>query len=548
MGVRVEEGRTQRGLVDEAQAFRRFALAARSRAAAAVAGEDQVVGVAEQRAQVARRPLGGAGRGQQEVARGAQLVHEVGPVVVEVHRHPVRAEARGARVGVGRAMEERLLPEAAVGDQRGVFLPGVDFQAAVHGVRQLEGGREVDLHAAVVGVGERREGISGDVMPEQARGVGHRLAGGRAGLALRPGGEAGDAHGFRQLESLRITGRGRDVLGAPGVEVEARREDALGVDAFADGIARSADGADAVALVRGGRKSFVPIILREPGAAAGRGVVVGQVDLGLHAFVADPESVASVRAERRRVGVGRARHRLRAGVDGAHVVALQAGEAGGQVERAVGDERDELGRVEVDRIAEVIDQGLGLRGAGRGDDTTVGDVREVGVVRDEVGGRARKFLHRVDVERRGQPTEEEARVRRVAHVPVAHARSVGAAGRPHAGQVALLVREATAGGRVVVRAVRTAADRGGRRGVVVAHGDVVVGEHVGAHGHALVGAGELLELGHGDAGRGEGVETRPQIAGMALRQAAFDLQERGEDDHQHHHRRHDGQREHEGET
>ena len=75
---------------------------------------------------------------------------------------------------------------------------------------------------------------------------------------------------------------------------------------------------------------------------------------------------------------------------------------------------------------------------------------------------------------------------------------------------------------------------------------VVVGIQVGAHGHALIRTHRGLQLADGDAGRGKGVETGAEIAGVALREAAFHLQERGEHDHQHHHRRHDGQREHEG--
>ena len=87
-----------------------------------------------------------------------------------------------------------------------------------------------------------------------------------------------------------------------------------------------------------------------------------------------------------------------------------------------------------------------------------------------------------------------------------------------------------------------------RGGILAPDTDVIVSIHVRTHGHALVGAGELLELADGDAGGGQGVKAGAQVAGVALGEAALDLQERGEDDYHQHQRSHDGQRQHEGET
>ena len=101
---------------------------------------------------------------------------------------------------------------------------------------------------------------------------------------------------------------------------------------------------------------------------------------------------------------------------------------------------------------------------------------------------------------------------------------------------------------VVVGAISPAADRADGRGVVAPDTDVIVGIHVRTHGHALVGAGELLQLSNRDAGGGQGVKAGAQVAGVALGEAALDLQERGEDDYHQHQRGHDGQRQHEGET
>ena len=145
----------------------------------------------------------------------------------------------------------------------------------------------------------------------------------------------------------------------------------------------------------------------------------------------------------------------------------------------------------------------------------------------------------IDGERRSQPAEEEARVMRVRDVPVARLGRIDAAGGPDAGPVTTLVRDRDGLVRVGKRSRR---HRGGRRRGHVRR------EHVRAHGHALVGAGHHLQLRDRDAGRREGVEARPEEAGVALREAAFHLQEGGEDDHHHHHRCHDGQREYEGET
>ena len=173
---------------------------------------------------------------------------------------------------------------------------------------------------------------------------------------------------------------------------------------------------------------------------------------------------------------------------------------------------------------------------------------EVVAVRYEVGRRAGELRRGVLVERGRQPAEEEAGVRRVGDIPVADSARIGAARGPDASEVALLVMEFGALRGVVIRAIRATADRGYGRGIVISGGDLVVREHVRAHGHALVGAGELLQLADGDTSRSQGVEARPQVAGVALGEPALDLQERGENDYHHHHRSHDGQRQDEGET
>ena len=240
--------------------------------------------------------------------------------------------------GVGGGVEERLLTQFDVRGDRGVLLAGIELDAAIHRVGQLEGGREVDLDAAAIGVGERRVRIGGDVVPEDLGCVIHLLTRADAPLLGGPSRKAGDAHGLRELIGLRIAGRVGDVLGAPGVKIVAAGEDALGVHAFLDRVARTADDADRITLIGRAGEAFVPIFGGKPRAAAGRSVVVRQVDLGLHAFVADPERITAVGAERRGVFEGGAGHRLRARVDGSHVVALQRGEAVGQVDRAIGDE------------------------------------------------------------------------------------------------------------------------------------------------------------------------------------------------------------------
>ena len=101
---------------------------------------------------------------------------------------------------------------------------------------------------------------------------------------------------------------------------------------------------------------------------------------------------------------------------------------------------------------------------------------------------------------------------------------------------------------VVIRAIWAPADGAHGGGETRGDADIVVGIHVGAHGHALVRASKLLELTDGDAGGGQGVKAGAQVAGVALREAALDLQERGEHDDHQHHRGHHGKRQNEGET
>ena len=102
-----------------------------------------------------RRPFGSAGRGEKQLAGGAELVDEVGAVVVQVHSHAVGTESGRGEGSVGSAMEERLLAELRIAGDQGVLLSRVELDTAVHRVGQFEGGREVDLHAAAVGIGQR---------------------------------------------------------------------------------------------------------------------------------------------------------------------------------------------------------------------------------------------------------------------------------------------------------------------------------------------------------------------------------------------------------
>ena len=167
-------------------------------------------------------------------------------------------------------------------------------------------------------------------MPEDLGRVVHRLAGADAALLGGPGREAGHAHGLCELVGLRIAAGVGDILGAPSVEVVAAGQIALEVDAFFDRIARTADDADGVALIGRASEALIPFFRGEPRTAASRGVEVGEIDLGLHAFVADPESITAIGAEGLGVAEGGAWHGLRAGVDGTHVVSFKRGQSCGQ--------------------------------------------------------------------------------------------------------------------------------------------------------------------------------------------------------------------------
>ena len=330
-----------------------------------------------------------------------ELVDEVGAVIVQVHGHAVGTESGRGDGSVGSAMEERLLAELDVAGDRRILLPRVELDTAIHGVGQLEGGREVDLHAAVVSVGQRRVGIGGDVVPEDLGCFVHRLASADAALLGGPGREAGHAHGLRELVGLRITRRVGDVLGAPGVEVVAAGQRTLGVRSLLNG---AADDADGIALISRAGEAFVPFFGGEPRATAGRGVVVGQVDLGLHAFVADPESITAIGTECFSVAEGGARHGLGTCVDGSPVVSFKRRQACGQAYRAVGNQWNNFRRNEADRCAEVVDIGLGFGDLGGGDDASAVRINiKVGAIRDVVGWRAGDFSRGINVERRGEP-------------------------------------------------------------------------------------------------------------------------------------------------
>ena len=384
-------------------------------------------------------------------------------------------------------------------------------------------------------------------MPEQAGGRGHRVAGDEAAaLAGGPGIEVSARARLRKLQEIPAAGV-QYVVGAPGLEVRA---ESSGQQGGRGGVEGGSDGLDGAALRGGAGEAFIPV-----GDGRGREGRVGvrEVDLRLDALIADPESVATAGAERA-AGHRRARHGHRRQVDRA-VVFLQegSGRRGGPLHAAghqtagtgggTADEAHEIRRG--DRIlrdgAEEVDEHLAFAarvaaGDLAGRSVEVGAVRQVMVQEIRVG---ELLVAAVDGERRGQPTEEEARVVRIGDVPVARLGRVDAAGGPDAGPVTTLVRDR--GGLVGV-GERSRRYRGGRRRGHVRR------EHVRAHRDALVGAGHDLQLRDRDAGRGERVEARPQEAGVGLRETAFHLQERGEDDHHHDHRRHDGQRQHERET
>ena len=241
--IRVEEVGSERDFVGEAKAFGRFG---------AVAILDQVDGRADRgdRAEVAGGPLGGARCGQQQFLCGADLIDEVRAIVIEVRRH-ARVEGR-----IRRAVKEGL---TAVSDRRsrgGVLLPRIHLQGAEDRVGQFEGGREVCLHAAVERVREDGEGQRGDLVPEQAGGRGHRVAGGEtAALAGGPGVEVTAGARLRELEEIPVAG-GQDVVGAPGLVVRA---EASGQQGGRGGVEGGGDGLDGAALRGGTGEAFVPI-------------------------------------------------------------------------------------------------------------------------------------------------------------------------------------------------------------------------------------------------------------------------------------------------
>ena len=226
-------------------------------------------------------------------------------------------------------------------------------------------------------------------MPEDFDGLIHRIAGGDAALLGRPRGEAGHADGLGELVGLRVAGGIADVLGAPGFKVEAGREGALGVDAFLDRVSGAADGAEGVALRRGARETLVPRFSGEKRATRSGCVIVREIDLRLHAFVADPESVAAVGAERLAVREGGAWQRLGARVHGAEIVAVERGRAGWDVDGAEGDERDQCVGWVRDGGRQAVKQGLAFRAGHHIGDAAIeiaGIGREEGAVGEIVDG------------------------------------------------------------------------------------------------------------------------------------------------------------------
>ena len=117
----VKEFRGQWDFVGEAEALRGFGTVA------CLDQADRAVDPGEA-AQVARCPFRRARRGLEDFRRAADLIHQVGAVVVQVGGHAVHCG------GVGRAVEEgRTAISRVRGDGR-FFLAGVDFQRAEDGV------------------------------------------------------------------------------------------------------------------------------------------------------------------------------------------------------------------------------------------------------------------------------------------------------------------------------------------------------------------------------------------------------------------------------
>ena len=298
---------------------------------------------------------------------------------------------------------------------------------------------------------------------------------------------------------------------------------------------------------RGAREAFVPIRQsREGCAAAICRIDIGQVDLGLDAFVADPISEATIGAEITSAGDGRTWHRHHRQVDGA-VEFLQTSRRrrGGPLDTTGrrlsfygGGSADQPDGVASQAGAEGVDEFLAVAAQAAVDlarDVEVVPVRQVVVQRtliDELG------VGGVDERRRSQPAEEEARLMRVGDVPFAWLRAIGSARGPDASPITFLVRDAR-------RLVRI----GGHRGCGIARraGDIG-GEHVRTHRDTLVGSDRLLQVPNGDASGSQSVELGALVAGVALGQAALDLKERGEHDHHQDERCHHGKRQNEGET
>ena len=127
-------------------------------------------------------------------------------------------------------------------------------------------------------------------------------------------------------------------------------------------------------------------------------------------------------------------------------------------------------------------------------------------------------------------------------IPVTDFATVDATGCPDARPVALLVGKFAADWSGWVKGIRDG------RGIDCTRGNGVIRIQVGAHGHALVGPSELLELSDSDFRGDQGVKPGAHVAVVGEREFAFDLEKGSQHDDEHDHPSHDGQREDEGET
>ena len=261
----------------------------------------------------ARSPFWGAWSGLQEIARRAHEVEHVGAIKVEVGR-------------ASRTVEERGTAEFRVRRDGRVLLAGVGLEGTVVRVRNFKGRREVHLDAAVIGIRQGREGPRSDVMPQRFAGGDHRIAGGGVADFICPEREGVAVLDGAHQQGIPLARRG-DVRLAPEAESEGRRQERGASEVSLVG---RLDGFDGTTLCGGRAEAGIPIGDRSETPASGRdGVSVREIGLGLEAFVADPESIASVDAGGDAAESGGARERNGQGVDLTRILEAETIDASG---------------------------------------------------------------------------------------------------------------------------------------------------------------------------------------------------------------------------